>query len=391
MPVLLIESLDYKKFIPITSSKPIWDVTCGIFTPYQRYKRQFHDINVYSLRFEEEPFSFLKEELLKNIYHNPNQTINTVVNAQYIPSENLSPQMKKIAITKEGKFIYLHLEEIKLSLIERIINNDISALLTQYPVIEIESGIYLNDLTDIIKNNSKAIEYDSFLIKNDTNFISPENRIYIDKTARIQQYVSLQPDNGPIIIDKGAQVRSFSLIDGPSYIGKNSLIDSGKIRSGTTIKDVCRIGGEVESSIVENYSNKHHEGFLGHSYAGEWVNIGAMATTSDLKNNYGNIRIKIKEATIDTGTNKFGSIIGDYTKIGIGTMLNTGTVISQACNLFSENGKLPAYTPPFSWGSNNKYDIDRFIDDTRKIMLRRNVELSEAKEKFLRSLYKRSI
>ncbi len=243
----------------------------------------------------------------------------------------------------------------------------------------------------MIKNNSMAIDYETYLIKSDSNFISPNNNIYIDKTAKIQQFVSLQADNGPIIIDKGAQVRAFSIIDGPAYIGKNTIIDSAKIRSGTTIKDVCRIGGEVEESIIENYSNKRHEGFLGHSYVGSWVNIGAMATTSDLKNNYGTVRIQVGNDIIDTRMDKFGSIICDYSKIGIGVMLGTGTVIAGGCNIFREEERLSKFIRPFSWGMNDRYEIERFIQDEKKIMGRRNVTLSDSKERFLRGIYQNSM
>jgi glucose-1-phosphate thymidylyltransferase len=387
MAVLLIENNEYQRFYPIARTRFLWDITTGIFTPYQRYDRQFHNIKVYSPRFEKKPYSFLKEELGNTVYQQ-GEKIHTVLNSQFIPFENLSPQINRIGITKEGKFVYIRLEEIGMDIIESIVNNELEGLLSKFSVKEIDGGIYLDDISDIIKNNAKAIEYETYLIKNDGNFVSPNNQIYIDKTAKIQQFVSLQADEGPIIIDKGAVVRSFSIIEGPSYIGKNSLIDSAKIRGGSTIKDVCKVGGEVEASVIESYSNKHHEGFLGHSYVGSWVNIGAMATTSDLKNNYGNIRIQIEDETLDTGTNKFGSIICDYSKIGIGLMLSTGTVISEGSSLFLDGKELPKFVKPFSWGSEGQYEINRFIEDTRKIMTRRKASLSENQEKFLRGLYK---
>ena len=290
---------------------------------------------------------------------------------------------------KGAGIIYIshRLEEIKRDLIEKILNNDIEPLLSQYKVKEIEGGLYLKNAVDVVNNNAHAIENETYLIKSDSNFISPNNNIYIDKTAKIQQFVSLQAEDGPIVIDKGALVRSFSIIDGPSYIGKSSLIDSAKVRGGSTIKDSCKIGGEVEHAIFESFSNKHHEGFVGHSYIGSWVNIGAMATTSDLKNNYGNVRVMIDGQTVDTGTNKFGSIVCDYSKIGIGMMLSTGTVIEEGCNLFLEDTKLPKALPPFSWGAASKYEISRFIEDLKKMMERRNIKLSESREKFLRAIY----
>jgi len=387
MSVLLIENTDFKRFYPITRTKFLWNITTGIYSPLERYERQFQDVKVLSIRFSQKPFSYLSEEFPEKIYQK-DSLVNTIINSQYIPSENLSPQMNTIGITKDGNFIYLREEKIKPDIIEKIINKEIKSLLSKYKVIELENGIFLKDLTDIIKYNSQAIECDSFLVKRDSNFITPDNNIYIEKTAKIQQFVSLQAENGPIIIDKSAVVRSFTIIDGPAYIGKSSLIDSAKIRSGTTIKDYCKIGGEVEESIIESYSNKHHEGFLGHSYAGNWVNIGAMATTSNLKNNYSEVKLKIGEKQKPTGCIKFGSIICDYTKIGIGIMLNTGTVICEGCNLFNEGNIYPPFVKPFSWGLNKVYEIDKFIEDIQKMMSRRNIKLNENRIKFLKAIHR---
>lgn len=390
MSVLLIETTDYKRFLPIANTRFLWDITCGIYNPLQRYEKQFHDVKVYSCRFEDKAYGLLKDEYGDKVYipNSPVQSINTVVNSQYIPFENLSPQMNQLGITKEGKFVYLRLEDIKPAMIDKLLKNDLKTLMSKVKVKEVDSGMFLNEMTDIVKNNAEAIEFETYLIKSDSNFISPNPNVFIDKTAKLQQFVSLQGDHGPIIIDKGAVVRAFSIIDGPAYIGKNTIIDSAKIRSGTTIKDVCRIGGEVEASVVESYSNKHHEGFLGHSYVGSWVNIGAMATTSDLKNNYGNVRLKMGREEIDTGTPKFGSVICDYAKIGIGIMLNTGSVVSECSNVFMEDKQPPKFIKPFSWGQKGRYEVVKFIRDAKKAMSRRNVVMSESREKFLRERFR---
>ncbi len=387
MSFLLVETCEVENFSPVTNTKFLWDVTCGIFTPYERYERQFHSIKLYSKRFEKEPFSFLKENLKDKAYIE-GENIHTIVNAQFIPFENLSPQINRLGLTKEGKFVYLRAESINFDTINLILNNEIEALTNKYKIKEIENGLYLSSIVDILKKSEEIIEYETYLIKNDGNFVSPNNNVYIDKTAKIQQFVSLQPESGPIIIDKGAIIRSFSIIDGPCYIGKNSLIDSAKIRSGTTIKHCCKIGGEIESSIIESYSNKHHDGFIGHSYIGSWVNIGAMSTTSDLKNNYGKIKLENDGKIIETDLIKLGSIICDFAKIGIGIMINTGTIIREGANVVFNGRPLPKFIPPFYWNEKEKYDIEKFINSTSIMMERRNIKLTEEYEKFLRSLYK---
>ncbi len=146
MAVLLIENNDYKNFYPIIETKFLWDITTGIFTPYQRYERQFHDVKVFSSRMNEKPFSYLKDDLLDKAY-NPEHNINTIINSQFIPFENLSPQINRIGITKEGQFVYIRLEDIKPDIIEMVLNNDISPLLKKYQVKEIDGGIFLKNIS----------------------------------------------------------------------------------------------------------------------------------------------------------------------------------------------------------------------------------------------------
>lgn len=213
------------------------------------------------------------------------------------------------------------------------------------------------------------------------------NDIHVHKTVKINPGTILDTSNGPIIIDENAKVGQFSYLEGPLYIGENAHIDNARLIGGTVIGKQCRIGGEVEASIINDFSNKHHEGFIGHSILGKWVNIGALATTSDLKNNYGKIKLlvpcslmslpNVELQYIETNLIKFGSIIGDCSKIAIGMRLNTGTVIDAGCNVFGNS--VDKYVPLLSWGSHeNKYDINRFIADTRKIFMRRNEVMSTA-------------
>lgn len=209
--------------------------------------------------------------------------------------------------------------------------------------------------------------------------------VHIHEAAEIFPGTIFNTEDGPVIIDEGAKVGQFSYLEGPLYVGKFSHIDNARLTGGCVIGSTCRIGGEVEASVINDYSNKHHEGFIGHSLLGNWVNIGAIATTSDLKNNYGFIRLEApadlyKSATelevIDTNTIKFGSIIGDCCKVGIGTMLNTGTVLDAGSNVFGASPR--KYQPAFSWGVDGaRYDLDKFKADFTKIAARRKVELSE--------------
>jgi UDP-N-acetylglucosamine diphosphorylase/glucosamine-1-phosphate N-acetyltransferase len=160
----------------------------------------------------------------------------------------------------------------------------------------------------------------------------------------------LDATNGPVYIDEGAEVQPFTRVEGPCYVGKRSILLGAKCREGTSIGPMCRVGGEVEESILQGYSNKYHDGFIGHAYVGEWVNLGALTTNSDLKNDYGNVEVVLDGRTpIDTGSVKVGALIGDHTKTSIGTLFNSGAYVG-AMSLIMATGKpLPKHVPDFSW------------------------------------------
>jgi UDP-N-acetylglucosamine diphosphorylase/glucosamine-1-phosphate N-acetyltransferase len=207
--------------------------------------------------------------------------------------------------------------------------------------------------------------------------------------ARVRPGAVLDASDGPIVIDTGVEVMPLSLIQGPCYIGAGSKIKAGaRIYGMTSIGPACKVGGEVENSIILGYSNKQHEGFLGHSYVGQWVNIGADTNTSDLKNNYGSIRVMLDGREFDTGRMFLGTLMGDHVKTGINTMLNTGTVIGVAANVFG-GGFPPKEIPSFAWGGSDGFDrfrIDRAIELARTVTARRGVEFTEGDAELLRWL-----
>ncbi|NOX97191.1 MAG: hypothetical protein GXO98_03845 [Nitrospirae bacterium] len=252
---------------------------------------------------------------------------------------------------------------------------------------------------DLVKHNAEAIKDDyqalgggrveGFLDER-VAIYGDKSQLYVGEGARIVEAgVVLNLEEGPIYIDKKAKIRAFSIIDGPAFVGESAIIDGAKLREGCSIGKVCRIGGELEESILQAYSNKHHDGFLGHAYVGEWVNLGAIVTNSDLKNNYGEVKLYVKGELINSGEIKVGCFIADHTKVGIGTFLNTGTVIGVAANVFG-GGLPPKYLPSFSWGGGKEFvehDPEKAIANAKKIMARRKVEQSPAEAALLRKVY----
>src|SRR5262249_46266615 len=154
--------------------------------------------------------------------------------------------------------------------------------------------------------------------------------------------------NGPITVGAGAWVQPFTRLEGPCYIGPKTQLFRANLRGGVTLGPNCRIGGEVEASIGHGHTNKYHEGFLGHAYVGEWVNLGAITSNSDLRNDYAEVAVPLQGDPIATGQAKVGCFLGDHTRTGLGSMLNTGTSVGVMCNVLPAGPLLPKHVPSFA-------------------------------------------
>jgi UDP-N-acetylglucosamine diphosphorylase/glucosamine-1-phosphate N-acetyltransferase len=206
---------------------------------------------------------------------------------------------------------------------------------------------------DLVEHNAAALEDDYRHWKQcgvpaatGVSLSGPPDRCLIAHAAQIEPMVHIDTTNGPVLIDSKAVVHAFSRIEGPCYIGTATRVQSARIHGGS-IGPQCRIGGEIEASIVHGHSNKAHDGFLGHSYVGEWVNLGAGTYTSDLRTDYGPIRMAHNGQTIDTGLLKVGAFIGDHTKTSLNVLFNTGTVVGVFAQLLTSGELLPRVVPSF--------------------------------------------
>jgi UDP-N-acetylglucosamine diphosphorylase/glucosamine-1-phosphate N-acetyltransferase len=217
-----------------------------------------------------------------------------------------------------------------------------------------------------------------------------EENIYIAHGAVIKPGAVLDAGDGPIFIDQDAVVMANACVQGPLFLGSRSAIKMGaKIYEGTSIGEVCKVGGEVEESIIHSHSNKQHEGFLGHSYLGQWVNIGADSNTSDLKNNYSTVRVHINGEMVDSGLMFVGLTMGDHSKCGINTMFNTGSVVGVMSNVFG-SGYSDKYIPSFTWGgieSSEEYALEKALEVARRVMERRKIALTSDMRDMLRRVF----
>jgi UDP-N-acetylglucosamine diphosphorylase/glucosamine-1-phosphate N-acetyltransferase len=260
-------------------------------------------------------------------------------------------------------------------------------------------GVMIDYPWTLVENNARALELDCKRARGDGTLpegavvVGPRDRLWIDATARVEPLSYFDTTHGPIWIDRGAIVQAFSRLDGPCYIGPETHILAGRVK-GASIGPHCRIGGEVEVSIVQGYTNKAHDGFLGHSYVGEWVNLGAGTHTSDLRNDYSRVGMVLDGHKVDTGLLKVGSFIGDHTKTSIGTLFNTGSLIGPFGQLVASGNLMPRYLPPFCQVNNGRItertDLGRIFQTAATAMGRRNFTWTEHHAEFFVTLYEQT-
>lgn len=253
----------------------------------------------------------------------------------------------------------------------------------------------LDNITDLVKWNEWNMFQDFALLTRNrqsatlssTNRVNFPAGIFIEEGAVVEHCI-INTDHGPVYIGKNALVMEGCLLRGPVSIGEGAVVKMGaRLYPGTSIGPYCTAGGEIKNSILSAYSNKAHDGYLGDSILGEWCNLGAGTSNSNIKNTGGNIKIQLNKIQIDAG-NKFGLLMGDYSRAAINTSFNTGTVVGVCCNVFS-NGLTPKYIPDFSWGTDNgtRYELPRALQDIDNWKKLKGLSITETERSILTALY----
>jgi hypothetical protein len=268
------------------------------------------------------------------------------------------------------------------------------------PVLELP-GDTVEHLWELITRNAEQIRRDFATRLHDHHAFTADvpreatslgfspGRLRLGTGIVVEPGVVMDFRGGPIWLDDAVTLRAFTRLAGPAYVGRDSTLLGGSFEA-VSIGPACKVRGEMEESVVLGHANKAHDGFLGHAYLGRWVNLGALTTNSDLKNNYGYVRMWTPDGPVDTGQMKLGCVLGDHVKTAIGTMVNTGTVAGVGANLFG--GMPPKYVPAFTWGAAadaGPYDIERFLDVAEKAMARRDIPLTEGMRGILRDIFAR--
>jgi UDP-N-acetylglucosamine diphosphorylase/glucosamine-1-phosphate N-acetyltransferase len=400
----IFEDAEYAQLLPLAYLRPTWDLRCGILTLGEKIERAFPEMKI---RFFCR--GFLEEVVWER---QPSREVNTpltgeslFVNGRVLADSAFAQCVRDM----DRNTLCVHGSTIVAALVDeqtaRHLQFDSSSLpdfsaLAHLPRRETAQPL-ISFPWDLVNNNGSQIVADfGILTSHDSvarhgtlypgaHLLNP-GAIAIGAQSSVKPGVVLDAENGPIFIGTGVRILPNAVIEGPAFIGDGSLIKVGaKIYEHTSIGPVCKVGGEVEASIIHGYANKQHDGFLGHAYLSPWVNLGADTNNSDLKNNYGTVRVTINGREVDSGSLFAGLIMGDHAKSAINTMFNTGTVVGVGSNVFG-GGFPPKYIPSFSWGGADgmtTYAIDKCIAVARKVMERRKKSLSPAEEAMLRNVF----
>jgi UDP-N-acetylglucosamine diphosphorylase/glucosamine-1-phosphate N-acetyltransferase len=379
MNVVLGDFDNHKRFLPLTFTRPVADIRCGIFTFRERWEF-----------FLKNKISILTQEYLQKKYPTNFDSKNIIINPLFLPDKEL---VELILSLKNEKLVYNN----------KIIaytfdNNEVEKIPDKEKQI-FGNPFFIEKITDIFTKKGELIKYDFDLFTkgrnsaglSSTNIVFGKYPVFVEEGCFVE-CTTLNTNEGPIYLGKNSVVMEGANIRGPFALCEDSEVKMGaKIYSNTTIGPVCKVGGEINNSVFFGFSNIAHDGFLGNSIIGEWCILGADTNNSNLKNNYAEVKIWSyeHERFVNSGLQFCGLIMGDHSKSGINTMFNTGTVVGVSSNIFGA-GFPRNFIPSFSWGGYEKmteFKLNSAFDVMEKVMSRRNVKLSDVDKEIFSHIF----
>ncbi|ACU08485.1 Glucose-1-phosphate thymidylyltransferase [Flavobacteriaceae bacterium 3519-10] len=383
MQLVFSDAQFWEDFLPLTFTRPIAEMRCGILTFSERWQRLL-DIS---------EISFITEDFLQHKFAKPAKVESLFLVPNFLPTETVLKQIKELKLgealvyNNELLAVRINMENFSLNQIEKM--TDIEGELRFY-----------KQPTDLFSFNQEAIDFDFELITKGrvsaelsaTNgFLGNREDLFIEEGASVE-FSTLNTKTGKIYIGKDAEVMEGCNLRGPIALCEESKFNLGaKIYGATTVGPHCKVGGEVNNIVIFGYSNKGHDGFVGNSVIGEWCNLGADTNSSNLKNNYAEVKLwnyRTKRFA-NTGLQFAGLVMGDHSKTAINTQFNTGTVVGVAANIF-KSGFPPNLIDSFSWGGmkgDEKFKLEKAYEVAELAMARRKVAFTEEDRNILKYIY----
>jgi UDP-N-acetylglucosamine diphosphorylase/glucosamine-1-phosphate N-acetyltransferase len=387
MNIILFDDDTWTKLLPLTFTRPVSELRVGIMTIREKWEHHLGGKT-----------SYITQEYLAEKYPIHIEDHNYIINGSVLPDAPLIKLIEQLdhneALLHDDILIAAHLERDQF---DRLIEDDSLDEINGYKI-DAKDYRKIRQLPDLFLNNDVELRNDYEALTKGRiserlpSFVHARGEdIFIEEGATLES-CTLNATTGPIYIGKNATIMDGSIVRGGLAMLENSVLKMGaRIYGATTLGPYSKVGGEVNNSIFQGYSNKAHDGFLGNSFIGEWCNIGADSNNSNLKNNYASVRLwdYKEERFSDTGEQFCGLFMGDHSKCAINTMFNTGTVVGVFANVFGE-GFPRNFIPSFSWGGKQgfiTYKFEKAMDVAQIVMGRRNMELSELDKKLLHGVY----
>ena len=398
-PVVIFEDEHVENLYPLALTRPVFGLRCGIFTLARKIEAVLGSPAGYHVRDYLAPLVGGGLRSYADVVGEGGRAL--LVNGRVLMTPDLARAFepgRRAAYVSRGTVVAASVGEEDVAALDAALGRPLGGgALASLPAEEVDAAL-IDYPWDLVNANGAEIRNDHVrlgltgahsYIPGGVHLVN-EAAVYVGEGVRLAPGVVLDASEGPVHIAGGVTVMANSSLKGPLYIGEGSIVKMGaRIYGETSIGPGCKIGGEVAETIVQGRSNKQHDGFVGHSYLGEWVNIGAGTDTSDLKNNYSTVKVRLSDETIDTGEMFVGLFMGDHSKCGIGTTFNTGTVVGVCCSIFGA-GYPPKFIPSFVWGGAGgfeEHDLSRALETARRVMLRRGVEPGPQVEAVLRKVH----
>jgi UDP-N-acetylglucosamine diphosphorylase/glucosamine-1-phosphate N-acetyltransferase len=384
MGLILFDDRCWENLLPLTFTKPVAELRVGILRIREKWEQRM------TMKA-----SFLTHDYLQTKYTTSIADHNLLVNGALLPDDNL---VAAIMSLKSGQSLK---QGERLLAVNTVSGNfDLNNLALREKAIEYPDDITLIDVPwKIFTLNGQEITSDyelltrgrkSLPLSESVQVIHREN-IFVEEGFS-GEYFTINATDGPVYLGKNSEIMEGSVIRGPFALGEHSTIKmAAKIYGPTTIGPYCKAGGEINNSVLQAYSNKGHDGFLGNAVVGEWCNFGADTNNSNLKNNYSEVKIWNYPANrfSKTGLQFCGLIMGDHSKCGINTMFNTGTVVGVSANIFGA-GFPRNFIPSFTWGGAqgmSVYQIEKAFETMELVMQRRDIALTETDRDIYRHIF----
>jgi len=403
MQVTVFEDRAAENFLPLTYTKAVFDLRVGRFTLLERAELLFGRVECAFVRPHLKEFYALDRGLEEP--EDPDDEL-LLVNPRYVFDEGAMAKLRELN-RSSGWFVLVHGSDVVGAKLPVALACEASRagfdaglaskeFVGKVPVLRLEEARALSRLWELIEANVEVLARDLEGLEgvegevDETVKVIGEGGLRVEEGALVEPYVVFDTRGGGVLVEKGAVVKAFTYVEGPAYIGRDTVVMPGaRIRGGCSIGPTCRVGGEVEGSIIHGYSNKYHDGFLGHAYVGEWVNLGALTTNSDLKNTYGTVRVGSEK--VDTGRQKVGAFIADFVKTSVGTLLYTGKRVGVASHL---HGLVAEDVPSFTIYAKSlgvepvELELESALKTLERMMARRGLSPTSSMRRLLERVFR---